>query len=50
MVKALDSGIVVRGFELRLFYYVHFSTNTLGKSINPFILPLLFVLEGFVIK
>ena len=28
-------------FELQLCYYVHFRTNTIEKSINPFILPAL---------
>ena len=39
MVKALDYGIVVSKFKLQLHYYVHFRTNTLGKDMNPFILP-----------
>ena len=39
MVKAMDSGIVVREFVLHSRYYVHFRTNTLGKSMNPLILP-----------
>ena len=39
MVKALAGGIVVSKFELPLRYYVHFGTNTLGKGMNPFILP-----------
>ena len=39
MVKAMDSGIVVREFELKLRYYVHFRTNTLEKRMNPRILP-----------
>ena len=34
MVKALDSGIVGSEFELQLCYYIHFQTNTLGKSMN----------------
>ena len=38
MVKALDYGIVVSEFKLQLRYYIHFRTNTLGKSMNPFIL------------
>ena len=51
MVKAMDCGIVVREFELRSRYYVHF--RTLGKGMNPLILPamgkivtLLFVWEN----
>ena len=39
MVKALDCGIVISAFELQLRYYVHFRTNTLGKGMNPLILP-----------
>ena len=39
MVKAMDCGIVVSEFELQLRYYVHFQTNTLGKDMNPLILP-----------
>ena len=31
MVKALDSGIVGREFELQSRYYIHFTINTLGK-------------------
>ena len=39
MVKAMDFGTVVSEFELQLHYYVHFRTNTLGKGMNPLILP-----------
>ena len=39
MVKAMDCEIVESEFELQSHYYVHFQTNTLGKSMNPFILP-----------
>ncbi len=39
MVKAMDYGIVVSEFELQSCYYVHFRTNTLGKGMNPLILP-----------
>ena len=39
MVKAMDCGIVVREFELQSHYYVHFQVNTLGKGMNPLILP-----------
>ena len=39
MVKAMDCGIVVREFVLQLRYYVHFGANTLGKGMNPLILP-----------
>ena len=40
MVKALDCEIVVSEFELQSHYYVHFRTNTLGKGMNLFILPM----------
>ena len=39
MVKALDCGIVISEFERQSRYYVHFRTNTLGKGMNPLILP-----------
>ena len=39
MVKAQDRGVVVSKFELQSHYYVHFETNTLGKGMNPLILP-----------
>ena len=36
MVKAMG---VVSEFELQSRYYIHFQTNTLGKGMNPLILP-----------
>ena len=33
----LDWDIVVNEFELQSRYYVHFSANTLGKGMIPFI-------------
>ena len=39
MVKAMKCGIVVREFVLQSRYYVHFQANTLGKGMNPLILP-----------
>ena len=39
MVKAMDREIVVREFVLQSCYYVHFRANTLGKGMNPLILP-----------
>ena len=39
MVKAMHYGIVVREFVLQSRYYVHFRANTLGKGMNPLILP-----------
>ena len=32
-------GIIVTEFELQLHYYIHFQINTLGKGMNPLILP-----------
>ena len=39
MVKAMNCGIVVRELVLQSRYYVHFRANTLGKGMNPLILP-----------
>ena len=39
MVKAMNCGIAVREFVLQSRYYVHFRANTLGKGMNPLILP-----------
>ena len=39
MVKAMDCRIVVSEFILQSRYYVHFWANTLGKGMNPLILP-----------
>ena len=39
MVKVMDYEIVVNEFVLQSRYYVHFQTNTLGKGMNPLILP-----------
>ena len=58
MVKVTDCGIVVSEFEFQSHYYVHFRTNTLGKGMNPLILPamgqrvplLFFYKDGFGIK
>ena len=41
MVKAIDCGIVVHEFVPQSCYYVHFRANTLGKGMNPLILPAL---------
>ena len=38
-VKAMHCGIVVREFVLQSRYYVHFRANSLGKGMNPLILP-----------
>ena len=37
--QAMDCRIVVREFVLQSRYYIHFRTNTLGKGMNPIILP-----------
>ena len=39
MVKAIDCGIVVNEFELKLRYYVNFRKNALEKGMNHLILP-----------
>ena len=39
MANVLDYNIVVNKSELQTRYYVRFRTNTLGKGLNPFILP-----------
>ena len=39
MVKAMDCGILVHEFVLQSRYYVHFRANTLGKGMNPLLLP-----------
>ena len=39
MVKAMDCGIIESELKLQFRYYIHFWTNTLGKGMNPLILP-----------
>ena len=39
MVKAMDGEIEGSEFVLQSRYYVQFRANTLGKGMNPFILP-----------
>ena len=39
MAKVRDYGLGVGEFELQSRYYVHFWTNTIGKGMNPLILP-----------
>ena len=39
MVKAIDCRIVVSEFVLQSHYCIHFRANTLGKGMNPLILP-----------
>ena len=58
MIKAMDCEIFESDFKLQSRYYVHFQTNTIGKCINPLILPaigqivplLFFSKDGFGIK
>ena len=38
MVKTMDCGIVVSGFEFQLRYYVNFRMNILRKGMKPHIL------------
>ena len=35
MVKVMDCEIVESEFKLKSRYYIHFRTNTFGKSMNP---------------
>ena len=35
----VNCGIVVSEFVLQSRYYFHFRANTLGKGMNPLILP-----------
>ena len=39
MAKILNSDLKVSEFKLQLCYYVHIQSYTLGKSMNPLILP-----------
>ena len=39
VAKVLNYSLEVSEFELQLCYNVHFGTNTLGKSMKPFIHP-----------
>ena len=41
MVKVMDCGIGVSEFILQSSYYIHFQANTLGKGMNPLILPVM---------
>ena len=57
MVNVLDSDIVVSEFELRSRYYVHFLSNTRGKSMHILICSVMgeyhycyFYKDGFGIK
>ena len=39
VMVTMDCGIVVSEFVLPSRYYIHFRANTLGKGMNPLILP-----------
>ena len=39
--KVLCCDILVSGFKRHLHYYVHFRTNSLAKSENPFNRPVM---------
>ena len=39
MVYGLEWDIVESEFEFQLRYYVHFQTNTIGKSMNTLTTP-----------
>ena len=39
MFKVREFGTIICEFENQSRYYVHFQTNTLGKGVNPLILP-----------
>ena len=39
VANVINCDFVVREFELKSSYYVHFRSNTLGKSMNPFVPP-----------
>ena len=39
IVKTMDCRNVVSEYVLQSRYYVHFQANTLGKGMNPLILP-----------
>ena len=39
MVKAMDCRIVISEFVLQSHNYIHFRANSLGKGMNPLILP-----------
>ena len=45
MANVLGSDIVESKFNLQSCHYIHFQTNTLRKSLNHFILPVLFLLS-----
>ena len=34
VVNMLDSSITVNEFEIYSYYYIHFQTDTYGKSVN----------------
>ena len=39
VVNMLDCDIIASKFELQSWYYIHFQTNTYGKSTDPLMPP-----------
>ena len=39
--KEFDCNLKESEFKLYFFHYVHFQTNTVGKCMNPIILPVM---------
>ena len=39
IIKHHGNCATISEFELQSHYYIHFQTNTLGKGMNPLILP-----------
>ena len=37
MASVLDCNLEISNFKSQLHYYIHFRTNTFGKSMSPFI-------------
>ena len=58
VANVMDCNLIVSEFELQLFYYIHYRTNTLGKYMNSIVPPtmgqivplLFFYKDGFGIK
>ena len=48
IVKAIDCGIVDCEFVFQSRHYVHSRANTLGKVLNPLILPSIGGKRGFI--
>ena len=37
--NVLDYDIIISEFKLKLYYYIHFQTNTLGKGMRTSLSP-----------